>query len=177
LIGRLFGRELHVPATLIATVVLKTVLAPLLVGSLLRRATPSLSARLERPITHAASVVLGLGVVLILIRMWPAVVQVAAAPTLLAIALFVLAGLAVGHLLGGPAPEDRTVLALSTSTRHPGVAITVAGAIAADRAALAPVAATVVLCLLVAAIVTAPYVKMRRRGSTSSDAPAGVAAG
>lgn len=34
----------------------------------------------------------------------------------------------VGHPLGGPDLEDRTVLALSTASRHPGVAMAVAAA-------------------------------------------------
>jgi BASS family bile acid:Na+ symporter len=44
-----------------------------------------------------------------------------------------LRSLVAGHVLGGPAPEDRTVLALATANRHPGVALAVASAVAAPE--------------------------------------------
>jgi BASS family bile acid:Na+ symporter len=37
-----------------------------------------------------------------------------------------LFGLAAGHLLGGPNPANRAVLALTTSSRHPGIAAAIA---------------------------------------------------
>ena len=40
--------------------------------------------------------------------------------TVLAFAAFVIVSLAVGHLLGGPAPENRIAPAISTASRHPG---------------------------------------------------------
>jgi hypothetical protein len=39
----------------------------------------------------------------------------------LPIIAFVLVGLVIGHLLGGPTPENRTALAFSTASRHPGL--------------------------------------------------------
>src|SRR5688572_21294737 len=46
--------------------------------------------------------------------------------TLVALVLITLLSLAVGHVLGGPDEDDRTVLAFATASRHPGVAIVVA---------------------------------------------------
>ena len=48
--------------------------------------------------------------------------------SLAAIVAFVFIGLAAGHLLGGPEPANRTVLAFTTSSRHPGIAIAIASA-------------------------------------------------
>lgn len=45
--------------------------------------------------------------------------------TVLAFAAFVIVSLAVGHLLGGPAPENRIAPAISTASRHPGIAIAI----------------------------------------------------
>jgi BASS family bile acid:Na+ symporter len=76
--------------------------------------------------------------------------------------VFALVGLAAGHLLGGPDPENRIVLALSTATRHPGIAIAIAAANFPDQKA-AP--AAVLLYLIVSALVAKPYltwVKRRR---------------
>jgi hypothetical protein len=53
------------------------------------------------------------------------------------LALVTLVGTAVGHFLGGPDSWDRTVLGLSTSARHPAVAIAItSSAIEENRLAL-----------------------------------------
>jgi BASS family bile acid:Na+ symporter len=80
--------------------------------------------------------------------------------TLLAIVLFTLAGLAVGHLLGGPDGDNRSALALATATRHPGVALAVLHAVIPENKAPAVV---VVLYLLVSAVASTPYVAWRKR--------------
>jgi BASS family bile acid:Na+ symporter len=71
------------------------------------------------------------------------------------LALIALAGTAVGHLLGGPDAGHRKVLALSTSARHPAVAITIAtSAYPEGKLALG----AVLLYVAVVTIVTLPYV-------------------
>jgi BASS family bile acid:Na+ symporter len=87
---------------------------------------------------------------------------------MLAIAAFILAGIGVGHALGGPDEDDRTVLALSTASRHPGVALAIAGAVLPGQRA---VTAVILLSLLVGAIVTGPYVKWRKRAAQPIPAP------
>ena len=62
--------------------------------------------------------------------------------------------------LGGPDDEDRSVLALASAARHPGVAMAVASANFPDQK-LAP--AAILLYLLLSAILTIPYVMWRRR--------------
>jgi BASS family bile acid:Na+ symporter len=47
--------------------------------------------------------------------------------TLLTIAIFITVGLIAGRMLGGPNASDRTVLSLSTASRHPGIAMAIAG--------------------------------------------------
>jgi BASS family bile acid:Na+ symporter len=80
------------------------------------------------------------------------------------IIVFTLIGLAVGQVLGGPDPDNRTVLALSTAVRHPGVAVAIAGAVTEDKKIIA---AAVLLAAVVGAIVTIPYVKMRKKSSVA----------
>jgi bile acid:Na+ symporter, BASS family len=81
--------------------------------------------------------------------------------------LFVGAGLLVGHLLGGPAPEDRTVLGLATACRHPGLAAALAGAVAPDQKLIV---AAVVMTAMVGAIATIPYVKARKKAVSAPTA-------
>ena len=61
----------------------------------------------------------------------------------------VVVGLAAGHWLGGPEDGDRRVLALSTASRHPAIALAVAKANFPDEPQLGP---TILLYLLVSAI-------------------------
>jgi BASS family bile acid:Na+ symporter len=62
-----------------------------------------------------------------------------ATSTALIIAAVAAIGLAIGHWLGGPNPDDRTVLALSTASRHPAIALAAATAGAGpNRSASSP---------------------------------------
>jgi hypothetical protein len=76
--------------------------------------------------------------------------------TLVALAAFSIAALGVGHWLGGPEPEHRTVLALATATRHPAIAIAIATANIAEPS---PVMAAVLLYLVVSVLMAIPYIK------------------
>ena len=165
LIARLFGFDVHVPMALIAKVVGVSVLGPLILGVLVQRVAPALAARAAKPLSRVATILLLLAFVPALLASGRTLLARVGDFTVAAILLFVLLGLAVGHLLGGPAPEDRTVLALSTSSRHPAVAIAVAGALVQDKEALSM---TVLLAFLVSAIVTAPYAKWRARRTAAA---------
>jgi BASS family bile acid:Na+ symporter len=78
--------------------------------------------------------------------------------TLVALALITVLSLAVGHVLGGPDEDDRTVLAFATASRHPGVAIVVANL--TDQP-LAPIG--VLLAVVIAEIAVIPYKRWRKR--------------
>jgi BASS family bile acid:Na+ symporter len=92
--------------------------------------------------------------------------------TLPAIASISMCGLAIGHILGGPDEDDRTLLAFATVSRHPGVAIAIA---ALTGEPLAPIG--VLLAVAVNEVAVRPYMwwrqRLRRRNAAAS-APAGV---
>jgi bile acid:Na+ symporter, BASS family len=69
-------------------------------------------------------------------------------------------GLAVGHILGGPLAGDRTALAISTSSRHPAVALAIAtsGTVSEPK----PELAIILLYLVVASIIALPYQRWRK---------------
>jgi BASS family bile acid:Na+ symporter len=90
---------------------------------------------------------------------WPAISLLIGNGTVLVFLLFAATGVLVGHLLGGPRPDDRTVLALSTASRHPAMAIAI-GAAAFPSQQLVP--AAVMLYLLASIVATAPYSAWRR---------------
>jgi BASS family bile acid:Na+ symporter len=171
LIGRLFGHEIAVPVATVAKVVGMSILLPLLAGMIVRRLAPAFAERSAKGISKVGVIVLLIGAGLILVASWRGVLALFGNFTVVAIVLFLVAGLAVGHLLGGPDSDDRTVLALSTAVRHPGVAMAVATAILPPEQKGA-VAAVILLNLVVGAIVTGPYVKWRKRVHAPAPLPA-----
>lgn len=70
-----------------------------------------------------------LAVVALLAAVWRVVWSAIGEGALVAIVIFVLAGLVAGHVLGGPQPEHSVVLALSSACRHPAIALSLASAL------------------------------------------------
>ncbi len=163
---RLFGLPLGVPPTAVAKVVAITVLAPLLAGMLAGRIWPGPAQRASPILSAIGSVLLLAIAVLILLSRWRAILGLLHDGTLLATAVFIVVGLLAGHLLGGPARDDRTVLAMATASRHPGVALAIANINFPNEKA---VAAAVLLFLLVNALLSAPYVAWRKRVGAAGD--------
>jgi BASS family bile acid:Na+ symporter len=122
---------------------------------------PAFAARIAGPIAQGATVLLGIAVLMILFKAWPAAWAMIGSGRAIALAAFVVIGLIVGHLLGGPAPEDRTVLALSTASRHPGMALAIAQTLFPQHHPL--VMGGLVLYLLASAVLSIPYLIWRRR--------------
>jgi bile acid:Na+ symporter, BASS family len=160
ILDRVFGKVVHVQPGEIASLVLVSVIVPLASGLVIRHFAPRFAERIARPVSLLATVLLALAFLPVLVRTWPDLRSMVGNGTLLVLALFSLAGIAVGHLLGGPHPDDRTVLALATGTRHPGVALAIAGATPVEQRA---VLAVVLWHLIVGAIVSVPYVHRRKR--------------
>jgi BASS family bile acid:Na+ symporter len=88
--------------------------------------------------------------------------------TTTAIILISLIWLAIGHFLGGPDEDDRTVLAFACVARHPGVAIAVASL--TDQP-LAPVG--VLTAVLVSELAMAPYKAWRKQRRAAAAGSAG----
>ena len=166
LIGRAMGREDLVPMGLVAKTVGLSVVAPLLLGVLVRNVAPAFAQKAAGPLSKLGTILVLVAFLPVLVSQWPAIVAQVGDFTLAAIVLFTVAGLVVGHVLGGPEPENRTVLALATANRHPGVALAVAGAVAApeNRGILA---AAVFLAFLAGTVLVIPYVKWRKRGAAA----------
>jgi BASS family bile acid:Na+ symporter len=160
LFGKAFGTPARISPLAIARLVLLTVIVPLGAGMLVRRLAPAFAERAAKPIALVATVLLIASVIPILFTAWPAIESLTGNGTVLAIAAFVLVGLAAGHLLGGPDPEDRVVQALSTASRHPGIALAIAHANFPEQK-LTP--AAILLYLIVNAIISIPYLDWRKR--------------
>ncbi len=160
LIGRIFGLVLHIPFAVTTEVVATSVLLPLVAGRVVAHLAPQFAGKAAHPLGIAATVLLFALFLPLLFATRYAIFAQFGNFTIAAIAIFTVAGLAVGHLSGGPVPGNRTALALATATRHPGVALAILHTVAPQDPGVAPV---VLIYLLVSAIVSAPYVVWRKR--------------
>ncbi len=160
LLGHLFQMQVHMQPWPVAALVLMTVFAPLTAGILVRRFLPAIALRISRPAARLGAATLLLCFAPVIFTAWPAIVALIGNGTVIAIAAFLIAGLLVGHVLGGPDSQDRTVLALATATRHPGVALAIATSNFPQQKAVLP---AILLYLILGALITIPYVMWRKR--------------
>ncbi len=149
----------------VAKIALMTILLPLGIGIAIRAFMPGLADRLTKPVRLIATGLLLVTLLPVLIAVVPKTGPLIGGGTLLAMTAFVVVGLAVGHWLGGPRRDEATILALSTATRHPAIALAVSKANFPDEPLLVP---AVVLYLLVAAVVSVPYILRQRRLTAAS---------
>ena len=160
LFGRAYGRAVTVPMSAVAELVAITVVAPLVVGVTVAWIAPRIAARLARPLGLVALGLLVLCALPVLFIERHAMLALVGDGTLLLFVAFNVIALLIGHALGGPLPEHRTVLALSTATRHPGIAFALASANFANRKeALAAIG----LFLIVNAVVSGGYLLWSKR--------------
>ena len=155
-----FDRSGHVAPTQVANVVLSSVLAPLAAGIAVRHWFPALAAKLARSVSILGLVLLVVSGLPLLHAAWPAAQALIGSGTLLVFAAMAMIGLAVGHALGGPDASTRTVLALSTASRHPAVALTIVLGSGVDKM---QALAAVLLYVIVAMLISLPYVTWRRK--------------
>jgi BASS family bile acid:Na+ symporter len=156
----------HVGAVKVFLVVLITLLAPLAIGLFIQRIRPTQAPRLAAILYKIGMGLLILACIPVLIMEWPTIRSLLGDGTVVAAIVLSGLGLLVGHLLGGPDPQNRTVLALATASRHPGVAL-VAG-ISASVQAPRLVTSAVLLAFVVSVVVSAPYVAWRKRVHTTA---------
>jgi bile acid:Na+ symporter, BASS family len=169
ILEQVFTVPLRMSPGSIAALVFMTILLPIGLGVAVREILPNLAERLARPVSQIGGIGLLAWLVVILISAAPAIWGLIGNGTLVALAAFVLVGVAIGHFLGGPEPEDRAALAISTASRHPGIAAAVATANFPDQKL---VTAAVLLYLLVNALVLTPYQSwIKRRLATAENQP------
>ena len=175
-LGVAFQRDVGITVAAVAAVLMTTFLLPLGIGMVARAVLgPARAVRIGELAGDAGDIVLGILVLLIVVAqratvfplLWQSVVV---------IALFAAGALAIGHLLGGPDPRERTSLAIATVTRHPGLALLMASA---NFRMTQEMPLAVVAFVLGTALATIPYTIWRRRvlsgaPSAAFGAPANV---
>lgn len=149
-----------VPAT-IMKIVLSMIIAPLALGMLVAKLIPGVAAHLLTPVRRVATLLLIAGVLVLLVQTRHAIWSTTSLWTMVAIVAFVAAGLLIGHWLGGREPGHASVLALSTASRHPAIALAISTANYPGE----QFAPTLALYLIVCSVLAIPYVKWQRARS------------
>ena len=132
-------------------------LLPLTIGMVLRAVAPAPSERFASYASGIAGVALAVASLALLVTH----LQLLAAvhwQGMMALIGMMLVGLAIGHTLGGPDPDERTALAIACVTRHVGVAVVVATSFRGPRTAVMLAA-----YFLSTALVSIAYLRWRRR--------------
>jgi len=167
---RVVAREITTPMSTIVGMVLKIVIAPLAAGMILRAVAPAVATRLEKIAAILSRVLLPIAALVLIAGTASAIWQATGVGSLVGLSLFVVVGLVVGHVFGGPDPEHAVVLALSTACRHPAIALTIATSNAPNE----PVAGTILLYLILNLVLAIPYV-LWQKARFARMQPAGVA--
>ena len=152
-----FTRLDTVDAGKVAVVLGKSFLLPLLLGMAARWLLRDASDRVSDTLLKAVGVVFSACALTLLATHWQLIAAIFGLP-LLALGGFTLAALGVGHLMGGPDPNDRTALAVTCATRHVGVAMVIAAATPGPRTVV-----LIVAYMVASALVIIPYMKWRSR--------------
>jgi BASS family bile acid:Na+ symporter len=136
----------------VASVIFKTFLLPLGAGMLLRLLFPATTKIIADPLLKIAGTIMGICSIIALVAGFGLVFTVGL-QSVLAFALFTLAALVAGHLLGGPDLSSRSALAISCASRHIGLALLIAVNARGQHSL-----ALVVAYLLASAVVSMLYV-------------------
>jgi bile acid:Na+ symporter, BASS family len=162
---RLSDQPLGIEATAIARLALITVLGPMAAGMIVRAFAPAVAKRIGGTVSFGARVLLLVGATALLAGVWRSVWAATGEGGVIAILVFILAGLAIGHVLGGPKREESAVLGLSTACRHPAIAFTIASANYPEER----FGGAIILYLLVSALVGIAYVRWNRQSLSAAN--------
>ncbi|ORC00167.1 membrane transporter protein [Mycobacterium persicum] len=128
LLGNVFGHQYVISPWSIGKLMLVSVLAPLVVGMTIGAVWPAAAKRIAGPIESAQRWVLPVAMIVLLVAVAPRMWKLMSGSTLIALVVFVVATLLVGHVLGGPDRQFSAVVAFASSCRHPATALTIASA-------------------------------------------------
>lgn len=150
----------------VAAQVIQVTFIPVIVGQLFLYFAPEFTAKIRKPMTILANLLLVLlvvGVLFILfstpelrssMRLGP--------PSMAAIVIMIVSALLIGHLIGGPQAQQRSALATASVARNFGLALFIAALTPEGEAS----SMTLVVYLLVGVAIATPYALWMKRHSS-----------
>jgi len=171
-VDKIVGIPLRMRAESVAALVLSATLLPLLVGITVRRFAPAVAERAAKPLGILAIVLLAGAGLPVLVGSFGSVLSLVGDGTLLSASAFALVGLVAGHILGKPNPENSRVLAIATSSRHPGMAVAIAhGNFPEQKLVLPAIVLYVIVCGVLYALISAISTRRNLRTGLVTRAP------
>ncbi len=156
-LSALSGATPQIPPREVARLLGRAFLLPLVIGMGIRIMVPGIAEDLSEILLKVGGAALALAGLVLLVLGWP-LLREAGWISIFVLGLLTGGALTIGHLLGGPDPEDRTALAIACATRHLGIAVLVAAAVPGVRTGV------LVIAYLVASLIASiPYVRWRKR--------------
>jgi len=162
-LGPQFGSPVNLDASQVGWVLAKSFLLPLAVGMSIHWFFPTFAERIVNRLIAIAGLVLTVCALVLLLLYWEVLLEAKWSGVSTLASLIVIA-LATGHLLGGPAEEDRTALAIACSTRHLGIAVLVAASLPGPRTAV-----IIAVYILTSAAISMLYLRWRRATASRPD--------
>lgn len=168
-ISLLTGGEYRMPAVAILRQVATIQLIPILIGLGIHNWLPGAVEVLGRTLAKVGNLTLLGLVVALLVVLGPRVVTSTALWTVLAVVVVAGAAVAGGHCLAGPDPSSRLTIGKANAQRNLGLALAIAGWNLPEQmpSIVLVVAVYVMVSLLVAAVYTNAYTRLR--GDRHSD--------
>jgi predicted Na+-dependent transporter len=157
IIGAEFGSGGELSPKEVALVIAKAFYVPLVAGMIIRRMSEKWAESAAEFILNSVGLVLSVCALALLVLNWN-LVLLAGWMFVVTIAILTLATLAVGHMLGGPDENNRSVLATACATRHLAVAMLVAASVPGPRTAV-----LVASYMITSAVISIVYMKWRQR--------------
>lgn len=171
LLSAIYPADASIAPAAIAKLVLFTILAPVALGVAIASWAPSLAPGLSKIALIVGWVAVAILVILILIKQGGAIAGLVGDGSVFAIVVTVAAGLAAGHLLGGPQIANSNALAVAAAIRHPGIAALIVHQNFSDQRVML----AVILFLLTSVVLVTLYqlwLKRRLRPDEGSPQPA-----
>lgn len=158
-VGHIFDEHYGVDVGKLIIIILMSIILPLCLGFAVRFVATSMADKMARPVGLLAMALLILSALPIAYSAGIVLWQLVGNGVVIFLLLFSVLGLAVGHRLGGPDDDDRTVLALATATRHPAIALALATFnFPEEKTTLA----VMLWHLVFAILVSIPYIRWRK---------------
>lgn len=162
LVAAMFHRNLSIGVGTVAKVVLGRALIPLLLGLGAARLFPRFSASRGPLLMKIVNIALLVLVAVALLVSWRGMLAIGGVGWIVCAAA-VVGSLLIGHLLGGPEPGSRSVVATASAMRFPALALALATATPAGRRLLPVVLDYAVLALLSVVLYGAIIGRWQRR--------------
>jgi predicted Na+-dependent transporter len=148
----------------VAPQIVQAQLLPLGIGMLLGELAPEWADSLQKPLAKIGNTILVALLVLILAIALPKVWVFTKGQfiSVLAMSIMIIISLAIGHLMGGPAEDVRSALAVVTSMRNTGLALVL---VMTNIPSLKEVRIEIITYALLTTILSTIYVKWRKRSN------------